>query len=162
MDWWWRGHWWPTLLNYSRRESAELILHHVVRERVHFSSSSTFPSVFCSLDLIRDLYHQVSVGHARILGAHFGHGFICCLLNFLRVAIFDILMQWAATSIDCAKMFIVNNIFGTDVAGHWSASVLCRHTENDLPLPIPTMRACHLVAPQLLHKWLLAAVAMPN
>jgi hypothetical protein len=56
---------------------------------------------------------------------------------------------------------IISHILGADVARFHLAKVPVYLEVSDLPLYIPTVRACHLVAAKLFDEWVLALVAMP-
>jgi hypothetical protein len=82
---WWR--WWD--LSHAL---LELIVDHVIWERISMSLSLSLASIFCLLDAVRDLDHQIGVRYVRVVTADFPHGFISCLLDLLLVPVLDIVV----------------------------------------------------------------------
>jgi riboflavin transporter FmnP len=98
----------------------------------------------------------------RIISADLRHSFVGSLLNFLLMTVFNILVQGTAALANFAKVLVISNILGTDIAEDMLVGSNAIAPPKDLPLYVLAVRASHLVASILFHKRVLAAIALPN
>jgi len=90
----------------------------VVWKSVSLSLSLSFASIFCLLDSVRDLDHQVSIRETGIVCSNFGHGIIGCLFDFLFMPVLDVLMQRTTFLSDFAEVLIIGDVLGADITRH--------------------------------------------
>jgi hypothetical protein len=140
----------------------KLIAHHVIGESVCLDLGTSFTGVFCLFDTVRDLYHKGGIVEMRIVSADLSHSFIGRLLDFLLMTVFDIFVQGTAALADLAKVLVISNVLGTDIAEDMLVGSHAIAPPKNLPLRVLAVRARHLVATILFHKRVLAAIALPN
>jgi len=96
----------------------ELTTDHAVGKGAGLELSPVSTRMFCPLDAVRHLDHQIGIRQPRMLGADVRHGIFGRLLDLLLVAVFYVVVErtFVATILGIAEMAVFQHVLGADVA----------------------------------------------